>query len=201
VSQKWQGIYLILHNIRSAYNVGSIFRTADAAGIEKIYVCGYSPIPNDTKNNPSSSYSSGSSSKLSKTALGAEKSVPWKYHKQTWRLLEKLKKEGVQIVALEQTKKSIDYRKFKPRFPLVLVVGNEVRGLSKDILKYADKIITIPMYGKKESLNVAVATGIAIFKIVERKKKKPRTERGQKKRIVDSQIMALRRRKECVESD
>ena len=156
MSQKWQEIYLILHNIRSAYNVGSIFRTADAAGIEKIYVCGYSPIPNDNK--------------VAKTALGAEKSVPWKYCKQTWRLLEKLKKEGVQIVALEQTKKSVDYRRFRPRFPTALAVGNEVRGLSKKILKYADKIIAIPMYGKKESLNVAVAAGIAVFKIIEQKK-------------------------------
>lgn len=154
---KGQEVYLILHNIRSAYNVGSIFRTADAAGVNKICVCGYSPTPDDKK--------------VTKTSLGAEKSVSWEYRKQTWRLLEKLKADGVQIVALEQTKKSVDYRKFKPRFPIALVVGNEVRGLSKKILEYADKIIEIPMFGKKESLNAAVATGITIFKIVERKKK------------------------------
>lgn len=153
---KGQEVYLILHNVRSAYNVGSIFRTADAADINKIYVCGYSPTPDDKK--------------VAKTALGAEKFIPWEYHKQTWRLMEKLKKDGLQIVALEQTKKSIDYRKSKPRFPLALVVGNEVRGLSKDILKYANKIIAIPMYGKKESLNVAVAAGIALYKIVESRK-------------------------------
>jgi len=171
-------LFLILHSVRSAYNVGSIFRTADAAGINKIYVCGYSPTPDNKK--------------VVKTALGAERLVPWEYHKQTWRLMEKLnppsprlrKGRGrVQIVALEQTKKSVDYRRFRPRFPMALVVGNEVKGLSKKILEYADKIIAIPMYGKKESLNVAVATGIAIFKIVERKKNKPRAERGQKKRL------------------
>lgn len=147
---------MILHNIRSAYNVGSIFRTADAAGVKKIYICGYSPTPADRK--------------VGKTSLGAEKTVPWEYFRQTWKLMEKLKKEGVQIVALEQSKKSIDYRKFKPRFPLALVIGNEVRGLSKEILKYADKIIVIPMYGQKESLNVAVAAGIALYKIAEVRK-------------------------------
>ncbi len=153
---KKQEIYLILHNVRSAYNVGSIFRTADAAGINKMYVCGYSPTPDDKK--------------VAKTALGAEKFVPWEYYKQTWRLLEKLKKDGMQIVALEQTKKSVDYKKFRPRFPLALVVGNEVRGLSKRILKYCDEIIEIPMHGKKESLNVSVAVGIAIFKLLEKSK-------------------------------
>jgi tRNA G18 (ribose-2'-O)-methylase SpoU len=151
---KGQEIYLILHNIRSAYNVGSIFRTADAAGVKKVYLGGYTPTPTDNK--------------VKKTALGAEKTVPWEYYKQTWRLLEKLEKEGVQIVALEQTKKSTDYRKFKPRFPLALVVGNEVSGLNKKILSYTDKIIEIPMYGKKESLNVAVAMGIAVYKFRER---------------------------------
>ncbi len=80
--------------------------------------------------------------------------------------MEKLKKDGVQIVALEQTKRSIDYRKFKPRFPMALVAGNEVRGLSKAVLKYTDKIIEIPMFGKKESLNVSVATGIVLYRII-----------------------------------
>ena len=154
-----QKLFIVLDNIRSAYNVGSIFRTADGADVNKICVCGYSPTPDDKK--------------VVKTALGAERFVPWEYYRQTWRLLEKLKADGIQIVALEQTKKSVDYRQFKPRFlpagrqvRLALMVGNEVKGLSKDILKYADKIIAIPMYGQKESLNVAVATGIAIYKLI-----------------------------------
>src|SRR3989344_1308031 len=122
-------IFLILHNIRSAYNVGSIFRTADATGVSKIYLCGYTPTPAEMK--------------VAKTALGAEKTVPWEQHKQTWRLLQKLKKDGVQIVALEQSTKAIDYRKFKPKFPLGLVLGNEVEGLSKEFFKYTDVIIEI----------------------------------------------------------
>lgn len=153
---KGQEVYLILHDIRSAYNVGAILRTADAAGVKKIFICGYSPTPNDKK--------------VAKTALGAEKSVPWEYHRQAWRLLEKLKSESIRIVALEQTPKSKNVFDFKSQFPLALVVGNEIRGLNKKILSYADKIIEIPMYGKKESLNVAVATGIALYKIIEKRK-------------------------------
>ena len=149
-------VYLVLHNIRSAHNVGSIFRTADAVGVAKIYLCGYTPTPPNEK--------------ISKVALGAEKTVPWEQYKQTWRLLSSFAKtsedeEKVQIVALEQDKRAIDYRKFKPEFTMVLVLGNEVEGLSKEILKYADKIIAIPMYGQKESLNVSVAAGIALYEI------------------------------------
>ena len=146
-------ISLILHNIRSAYNVGSIFRTADAAGVSKVYVCDYSPTPDDKK--------------VIKTSLGAEKTVPWEHWLQIWRLLEKLKKEGTQIVALEQTKKSVDYRLFRPKFPVALILGNEVKGLSKKVLKYTDKIVEIPMFGEKESLNVAVAAGIMIYKLID----------------------------------
>jgi len=145
-------LVLVLDNIRSAYNVGSIFRTADGAGVDKIFLCGYTPSPKDEP-------------KIAKTSLGAEKYVSWESCKQTWRLLEKLKVQGLKIIALEQTKNSIDYRKFKPKFPLALVLGNEVDGLSEQILKYADKIIEIPMRGKKESLNVSVAAGIALYEI------------------------------------
>ncbi len=147
-----QKIHVVLHNIRSRENVGSIFRTADAAGINKIYLCGITPTPPHEK--------------ISKTALGAENYVPWEYCKQTWRLLAKLQEEGINIVALEQTKESKDLFKFKPKFPLVLVLGNEVKGLSPQILKYCDKKISIPMYGKKESLNVAVAAGVALYSII-----------------------------------
>ena len=175
----------MLHNIRSAYNVGSIFRTADAAGISKLYLCGYTPTPLNEK--------------VKKTALGAEKSVPWEHFRQTWRLLEKLKKEGVQIIALEQTKKSVDYRLFKPRLPLALVLGNEIKGLNPAILKYCDQAIEIPMGGKKESLNVSVAAGIAVFKIAERaNKKKPAPGAGDNANF--GAIIFLRRKKGRVES-
>ena len=104
--------------------------------------------------------------KISKTALGAETYVSWESCRQTWRLLEKLKKEQINIVALEQTKESVELFKFKPKFPLALVLGNEVKGISPKILKYCDKKISIPMYGKKESLNVAVAMGIVLYQII-----------------------------------
>ncbi len=148
-----QELYLILDNIRSALNVGAIFRTADASAVNKIFLCGYTPTPENDK--------------VKKTALGAEKTVPWEHRSRTWQLIKLLKKNGVMVVALEQSSGSIDYRKLKPKFPSALVIGNEVKGLSKNILKYADKIVALPMYGRKESLNVAVATGIALYKIRE----------------------------------
>ena len=143
--------YVIGDNIRSLENIGSIFRTADALSINKIFLGGISGHPPNHK--------------ISKTALGAEEWIPWEHHWQTWRLVERLKKEKIFIVALEQTKNSLSYDKFKPRFPMALVIGNEIKGISCSVSKRADKIISIPMFGKKESLNVAVAFGIAGYEI------------------------------------
>lgn len=144
--------YVICDNLRSLYNVGSIFRTSDALGVAKIYLVGITGAPPQAG--------------LLKVSLGAEKSVPWEKVRQPWRLAEKLKKQGVMIVALEQTKKSIDLDQFKPKFPVALIIGNEVNGVSASLLKRADQIVQIPMVGKKESLNVAVAFGIAAYQIV-----------------------------------
>ena len=150
--------YVICDNIRSLENIGSIFRTSDALGVSKIYLCGISgKVP---------AWETGLHKKIAKTALGAEKTVLFEYCKDTGRLIDKLKKENVQIVALEQDKKAISYEKFKPKFPLALIVGNEVKGVSKKVLKKADKIIFLPMRGKKESLNVSVAFGIAGYHII-----------------------------------
>ena len=157
--------YVVLDNIRSRENVGAIFRTADAAGVSKIFLCGITPAPPHEK--------------ISKTALGAEKWVPWEYHKQTWRLLRQIKQNTLysaiadykvfSIIALEQTKKSVNI--FKLKIPkncsIVLVVGNEIKGLSPKILNYCDGIVSIPMFGKKESLNVSVAAGIAVYAILQ----------------------------------
>ncbi|MDD3888121.1 MAG: RNA methyltransferase [Patescibacteria group bacterium] len=140
---------LVLDNIRSRYNVGSIFRTADGAGINKIYLGGITPAPPHPR--------------IAKVALGAEKFVAFESVSTTWRALKKLKDNGYNIVALEQTDKSINYFGYKPRFPIALVLGNEVAGLSKDILKYCDEFVEIPMKGKKESLNVSVAAGILMY--------------------------------------
>lgn len=131
--------------------MGSVFRTSDATGVDRIYLCGITGRPGRSK----------SDEKLSKVALGAEKTVPWEYHRQSWRLLDKLKREGFNIVSLELTPSSVNYAEFKPEFPLALVIGNEVEGVKKSLLARSDNCIEIPMRGRKESLNVSVAFGIA----------------------------------------
>lgn len=141
--------YLVVPDIRSRFNVGAIFRTADALGVTKIFLTGYTPRPPHPK--------------IDKVALGATGSVPWEYCFQTSKIIKKLKKSGAQIVALEQSKKSIDFTKFKPCWPLALILGNEKTGLKPAALKEADKIIHLPMLGKKESLNVAVAFAAAAY--------------------------------------
>jgi 23S rRNA (guanosine2251-2'-O)-methyltransferase len=151
-------IILVLYDIRSTHNVGSIFRTADAAGVSKIYLVGLTPTPLDRFNRDRKD--------VAKVSLGAEKVVPWKYEKNIGSLLAKLKKEKCNIVALEQDKKSIAYKKYKATSKTALLVGNEVEGIPKEVLKKCDAIIEIPMFGKKESLNVSVATGIALYEIV-----------------------------------
>ena len=149
---------LILPDIRSAQNVGSLFRTADACGIEYIYIVGITPAPIDQFGRTNSA--------IAKTALGAEQTIPWQKVKTLLPLLTKLQKAGMQIVAIEQSLGAIDYKKVKIQLPTAFIVGNEVDGLPKNILKKVDSIAEIPMKGKKESLNVAVATGIALFRML-----------------------------------
>ncbi|MBU1102037.1 RNA methyltransferase [Patescibacteria group bacterium] len=144
-------IVVVCHNIRSAFNIGSIFRTADGAGVAKIILGGYSAHPPHPK--------------LEKVSLGAQNFIPYERIWQTWRVIENLKKNGYHIIALEKTKKAKNIFSCNPKFPLALVMGNEVRGFSKEILKRCDETIFIPMRGKKESLNVSVAFGIAIYQI------------------------------------
>ncbi len=135
--------------------MGSIFRTADAAGVTKIFLSGYTPTPLDRFGSPRKD--------LAKVALGAEKIIPWIQSKTLNTAIKQLKKENYFVAAVEQDKKSISLFKFKTPKKLVLVLGNEVRGLSKTSLKLCDAILEIPMRGKKESLNVSVAAGIAMF--------------------------------------
>lgn len=149
---------IVLDNIRSLHNTGSIFRTADCAGVQDIYLCGTTPTPIDRFERPVK--------EIAKTALGAEKSINWKYFKSTSVVLNKLKKDGYQIIAIEQSNNSIDYKNIKPKNKVVFVVGNEVSGISKKILGLCDTVAEIPQRGEKESLNVSVATGIAIFRIL-----------------------------------
>jgi len=158
MKQNKKEFYLLLDNIRSLFNVGAIFRIADAIGVNKIILGGIT-CQRESAGKKELNF------KIKKTALGAEKIIPWEHTCQSWRVIEKLKKKGFQIIALEQTKESIDYKKIKPKFPLVLIVGNEINGVSKNLLNRTDKIIALPMQGQKESLNVAVATGIAVYEI------------------------------------
>jgi tRNA G18 (ribose-2'-O)-methylase SpoU len=150
--------YLILHNIRSTYNVGSIFRTADAAGISKIYLTGYTPTPLDRFGRKRGD--------IAKVALGAEESVSWEYKKNIGDLINSLKRQDVYIVALEQSIKSVDYKKVKILKNTAVIFGNEVKGISKAVLDKCDIVAEIPMSGKKESLNVSVSAGISIFRFL-----------------------------------
>ncbi len=151
-SSKKNDIIVVLPNIRSAHNVGAFFRTADAIGVSKIYLVGWTPEPGHKG--------------LDKVSLGAEQVIPWERRKTLGPLLKKFKKNGYHIVALEESPKSIDYRTWKPKFPMVLVVGNEVDGLKPAQLKYCDTTVHLPMLGMKKSLNVSVAFGAIAYYIL-----------------------------------
>ena len=149
-------IFAVLDKIRSMYNVGSVFRTSDAVMLEKLYLCGYTACPPRKE--------------ITKTALGGEESVPWEHFDHAVDAVKHLKKQGVQIVALELTKNSIDYRKAEFKYPTALVIGHEVDGISDEVMKEVDLAIDIPMLGRANSLNVATAYGIAIFEILKKYK-------------------------------
>ncbi len=158
MKQSKKEISVLLHNIRSNHNVGSIFRTADALGVTKIYLSGYTPTPMDKF---------GRNRKdIAKVALGAEKSLDWEYLEDPEKTIKNLKKSGVMVVGVEQAKNSIDYKKVKINYPALFIMGNEVDGIEKKILKLCDIVAEIPMRGDKESLNVSVAFGVALFRIL-----------------------------------
>ena len=147
---------IIFHNVRSVENVGAMFRTADAAGINKIYLTGYTSAPLDRFGRVRKD--------IAKSALGAEEFVSWEQKKSVFSLLVKLKREKFLIIGIEQAKNFIDYKKVKLKSKNVFIVGAEVTGIPKNILKECDIIAEIPMHGKKESLNVSVALGIVLFR-------------------------------------
>lgn len=153
-------IRILLHNIRSVYNVGAIFRTADALGVSKIYLSGYTPTPLDRFSNERKDFA--------KSALGAEKTMAWEYSKNPTKIIDGIKKEKFQIVSIEQDKKSIDYKKAKINNKTLVILGNEVSGISKNILKKSNLIVEIPMRGGKESLNVSVSAGIVLFRLFDK---------------------------------
>jgi len=157
--QESQEKILILHNIRSVLNVGAIFRTSDAIGIDKVYLSGYTPAPIDRFGRERGD--------LAKSALGAEKSVSWESHSDIFELINLLKKDGFEILSLEQSENSIDYKTVANKISekIAVILGNETGGVDNKILELSDKIIEIPMRGEKESLNVSVATGILLYRL------------------------------------
>ena len=161
-------INLILDNIRSIHNVGSIFRTAETLGISKIYCIDTTPTPLDRFGNKRKDFA--------KVSLGAEDSIKWEHVEnngittnESLKLIKKLRKQGYKIVALEQANNSVDYKdiKIKKEENVAIILGNEVDGVSKDLLKASDVIAEIPMKGKKESLNVSISAGIFLYRLLD----------------------------------
>ncbi|MEM1056382.1 MAG: TrmH family RNA methyltransferase [Bacteroidota bacterium] len=145
----------VVPDIRSAYNVGSLFRTADSAGLRHLYLSGFTPTPDHRG--------------VAKTALGAQDAVPWSHEADTLALLAKLKNDGYTVAALEITPEAIEPPAItSAHVPLALVLGNEVHGVAPDVLDAADLHLALPQYGIKASLNVSVAFGIAAYALVRR---------------------------------
>lgn len=147
--------FVIAHNIRSLYNVGSVFRTADAFGVSKLYLTGITGTPEEYKQRQ----------KIAKSALGAENFVSWEYHKSAAKLMKHLQSLGVKVIGLENNVRAKRLQRARFKAPMALLLGEETKGIPKPILKLCDEVIEIPMAGQKESLNVAVAFGIAAYKI------------------------------------
>lgn len=146
-------LVLVVEDVRSLWNVGAMFRTADALGIAKIYLCGITGRPPRKE--------------ISKVALGAEEWIPWEHRPVAWEIVHELRAQGYITVALEKTKGATPLATLRPSFPLALVVGNEIRGVSRETLDAVQHVVYIPMVGRKESLNVAVAAGMALHAILQ----------------------------------
>ncbi len=148
-------VYVILDNVRSVHNVGSVFRTCDGAGVAKVFLCGITPTPLDRFGRVRKD--------VAKVALGAERAVSWEHVRDTLGCIEQLKHDGVTIVAVEQDTRAKNFKDFSASNPTAFIFGEETKGLSKDILEACDEVIEIPMCGEKESLNVSVAAGVVLF--------------------------------------
>jgi tRNA G18 (ribose-2'-O)-methylase SpoU len=150
--QKRHPFSALVDNVRSLHNVGSIFRSADAALVEHLYLCGITAKPPRDE--------------IRKTSLGAEETVPWSFSASAAEVLSQLKRTGVQIVALEHTDVSVDFRRASYQFPLCVVLGNEYSGIQEPLIDFCDIAVEIPMYGIKQSLNVSVAFGVMMYELV-----------------------------------
>ena len=161
--QGLRDIILVAHNLRSTHNVGSLLRTAEGLGVQKVILSGYSPYPmhEDDRRLPHEAGKLGRA--INKTALGAEDMVKWEHHPEILPVLNKLKKDGYVVAALEQTGDSRELPKYHPPQKLVLVVGREVEGIDPEVLDACDLALEIPMFGKKESYNVVQAAAMALY--------------------------------------
>ena len=156
-------IIVIAHNIRSTHNVGSIFRTSEGFGVKKIILSGYTPYPRMNRDTRLPHISEKLTLQIHKTALDAETMVPFEY--QETPDIKSLKAEGYSIVGLEQDNRSVALSSYKPPEKIALLLGEEVNGIEDTLLEQCDDIVEIPMYGKKESFNVSVAAGIALYRL------------------------------------
>lgn len=146
-------IYFVLDAIIDTYNIGSLFRLADAVGVEKVYLCGEMEYP--------------PSSRIHKSAVGTENWVPWEKTSSTLATVKKLEKMGVYIIAVEQSVNSTPYKNLRPPFPCAIVVGNETFGLQNDVLAKADLIVELPMFGINNSFNVWGSAAVIAYKVLE----------------------------------
>ena len=147
--------YVILHNIRSSHNVGAIFRSSDGAGVTKIFLTGYTPAPLDRFGRPVA--------EIVKTSLGASAMVSWERSEDIAPVLATLQESGVTVVAVEQAPQSVSLFDFVPPENVAYIFGNEITGITEDVLALVDRVVEIPMLGQKESLNVSVTAGIVLF--------------------------------------
>jgi 23S rRNA (guanosine2251-2'-O)-methyltransferase len=145
-------VSILLDDVRSLYNVGAFFRTADAAGCEKLYLCGITAYP------PKSG--------ISKTALGSEETVPWEHHAEAGAVIQHLRDRGHEIAAIETSVHAVDLFDWRPRFPVCILFGHETDGLRAPLLETCDTHVRIPMLGRKHSLNVATAGGVVLYELL-----------------------------------
>lgn len=156
-------IFLIAHNLRSAHNVGSLLRTADAMAVDTVYLTGYTPYPKAKNDTRLPHLSTKIDKNIAKTALGAEKSINWEHSEDISSVINNLKHQKVRIIALEQNSKATSLPDFVVENSVAIVVGREVEGIENEVLAMSDSIAEIPMLGDKESLNVAQAAAMALY--------------------------------------
>jgi len=152
-------IYFVLDNVLDTYNIGSMFRLADGVAATKVYICGESEYPPN--------------SRIHKSAVGTEEWVDWEYKKETKEAIDELKQKGVKIVVVEQDDKSINYKDFEAEFPIAIVVGHETRGVTREIVEMADTVVELPMFGVNKSLNVWGTAAIIAYKAIENLSQSP----------------------------